>query len=466
MPVTDFNIWNPACHINVASGAIPSDELRARLLKISYVDRSKQYDHIEMEMLNSDGLLTLPQYLAPGMILRIKMGYLDATFPWKAFIINRVSGGMGVANNAERMVGDQEQTVLYHGRNRNAPGGKNSVAWRLRAKAPAGRYPGEVDARGRKKKPRKLYGPTGMPAELDALLGTTKQPQYINGKTTSEIVVEIARRNRFVGASAKIQPTNDNVDGAVIKPGQSDMEFLQILAERQGFVCEIRDDTLHWHGETWLNSVDSKIVETLWYAGGPDTTGLSMDMDFRLPLPSAGKAKFIHKERGTLDFVDAPVDAAKGNISHSRIYLEWANNPTRSSLLMRDEVGPIIADNIVHARDKMTQAFIRKHLRAFQLTHKGPGNPRLRARALVKIKGLNNPIIDGIWQIGEARHDLDSSGGYDTTIKLKKPAKGAAVSSCRVDTLDYVDHPYDAKKGVSSHVRIYYQRAKTTPAIK
>jgi hypothetical protein len=244
------------------------------------------------------------------------------------------------------------------------------------------------------------------------------------------------------------------------------MEALQLLAERHGFECEIRDQTLHWHGATWLGEGEAAIVETLWYAGGPDTTGLSLDMDFRLPVPSSGKAGVMDRWLGVANWADIPMmTQGTQEVAISQFYVKWLSDPDRAGALMRDEVGPILTDNIVAAKDKMTRAFIEKHLRAFQLTHKGPGNPRLRARALVKIKGTYNPIVDGVWQIWEAKHDLSGDGGYETTIHLRRPSKAASPKGGWLTLATWADRPMDAQRGKEHTALLYVQNANVLPSI-
>jgi hypothetical protein len=142
MPVTEFNTWSRALHFKVHHGGISDEILRERTLEITYIDRAVRFDSIEWKLDNRDGLLTRPEYIALGLIVSVKIGYLDGSFPWKSFVITRLSGGVGVYGRRDPAVGDNEAVITYHGRNRNAPGGKPGK-WSKRAK-PRPKKPGKI----------------------------------------------------------------------------------------------------------------------------------------------------------------------------------------------------------------------------------------------------------------------------------------------------------------------------------
>ena len=126
-----FNTWERALHFQVPHGGLVGETLRERTLSITYVDRALQFDHIEWQLDNIDGLLTRPEYLAAGMVVMIKLGYLDETFPWKAFIINRLQGGVGIWNRPDAPQTEDNRRITYHGKNRNAPGGRAALLGRI-----------------------------------------------------------------------------------------------------------------------------------------------------------------------------------------------------------------------------------------------------------------------------------------------------------------------------------------------
>jgi hypothetical protein len=134
MPCTDFSTWNPAFQVSVLSGVLTAEEMRVRTLRLTYVDRITEFDHIEWELNNADGELTRIENIAQGMIVRIKLGYIDGTFPWRSFIINRLHGGVGVYGKESFAVGESDSKITFYGRNRNAPGGKPGKPWSTIAK--------------------------------------------------------------------------------------------------------------------------------------------------------------------------------------------------------------------------------------------------------------------------------------------------------------------------------------------
>ena len=496
MPVTDFDVWNPAFHLSIVSGAIPSDEMRARTTRLVLVDRKKEFDYIEWELYNADGLLTRPEYLGVGMIVRIRMGYLDATFPWKAFVINRVNGGVGVWGNSNPNVGDQMSTVVYSGRNRNAPGGKYSSGWKMRHRAPPGGRQKAPSSRGSslttnittelaqretgngRRGGKKSYPSTSDITGHDSLHGSLNKPRYIPAKSSSEAVQQIAQRNGFKGRRARIQQTYDSLEGVTIRPGISDMEFLQILADRFDFECEISDNTLHWHSAEYLQeSLGGKVVETLWYGGGPDLLDLSIDADFRLPVPSSMKLKSARPGRreawtGDLKLMSEGLNKINMGVG----FIDWMESPQRKGLITRDYVEPVIADNLKEITEKASRRFVERHIRAFTLMAKCVGNPRLRAGALVRIKGTGSPFVDHVWEIWEARHELSSDLGYETMIRLRNTTKAAAASGpieegwtgdpALQKAKGRLDSGVGLIKGANHYLNAYTQVSGTTPEVR
>jgi phage protein D len=403
----EFNTWNPSLHIGVVEGPFPVEMMLERTLELTYYDRARQFDHIEWKLDNRDGLLTRPEYIAAGMLVRMRLGYIDGAFPWKAFIINRVQGGMGVFGVQDAVVGESESVVTYHGRNRNAPGGRGAKPWRR-------------TARPAPKKPRKVYSSTSDVTQHEMLLGEMHGPRLIEASSTAEVVRKIAERNGFSANYALVEDTDDHIEGYTIPNNYSDGEALLELANEWGYVFKLDGDVLRWHSPTWKGA-QNKIVDTLVYGDGVDITGIEVDADLRLPLPGTLTAKAYDFERKVLHTQRARYDEAVQQANVGTMILdEIVKHPAKYRSLTKDETFTVLGSSLPEVKKKLVQRFIKRRMRAFQLVAKSVGNPKLLAAKLIRLRGMYNPFVDGIWYISEAKHVLTNST-YVTEVKLKPP---------------------------------------------
>jgi phage protein D len=438
MPCTEFNTWNRALHFGVSHGGLTGRILRGRTLEIQYVDRAVQFDHIEWKLDNEDGLLTDPKYLALGLVVFVKFGYLDGMFPWKAFVINRLKGGVGVAGVHRPAVNENEAVITYHGRNRNARGGRPSRSWKKTATAPP-------------RKKGKIYPPTIDVTSREMLLPAFDTP-YIPGRKTSEVVEYIARRNGYVGANAIIQDSEDTINGYAVQAGMSDLQVIKQLAREFKFICKVDGDVLKWHSPDYVGA-DSTIVERLTY-GGPDILSLDIDADFKLPLPTNVRAEGYDPRRNvSLSELVTKDDFAK-NQEVGTLFNDIGKDPARRGLLMRNEVSPLIG-GLSSAGLKARQRFLQRHWNAFQLNIKVVGNPKLLATRKVQIAGTGSKLVDGIWYISEARHTIDHTT-YVTEIKLKHPPK-RSQNRRSVSVSERV--PKDKRLGTQEAATLYHDGA-------
>jgi len=411
MPVTDYNTWNPQLHFEMVGGGLSTEELVGRTLGLTLTDRDRNFDHIEWELDNSDGLLTRPEYIATGLMVRLKLGYIDGPMPWRAFVINRMRGGVGVWGRDNPAVGDNERKITFLGRNRNAPGGSRSRGKRGRARAPS-------------KRTRKVYGPTLDVTEHELLLEQKDLPRRIPCQTTSEGVEKIAERNGFVGSFyARIEPTADAIEQLTIPDGMSDGTYLSMLARKHHFVSKIDAGIFRWHSQTW-EGAKYRVVESYQYGMGPDIITLDIDADFRLPTPARVKASGYdyRLRRGMIADLDHSKLAAKSGVTVATFYNDFRGLDDRERVLTRSEVMPIISATQLSADSKAVARFVRRHLNAFVINLTVVGNPRLVAGHLLELGGTGSPFVDGTWTIKEARHIFNGST-YVSSAKLKQTAK-------------------------------------------
>jgi hypothetical protein len=424
---TEFYTWNPQLHIATVDGRLPVEEIAPRTLKMSYIDRMQNFSHIEWTLDNRDGKLTRPEFLSLGLIVRVKIGYINGATPWRAFLINRVQGGLGVWGRQRAAIGSNESTVTFYGRNRNAPGGRTARAWRRTADPPP-------------TKGKKNYPATSDITKHDLLLDHTDRPRLIKAERMSDVVAIIAKRNGFDPAFTIIEETPDCLPGcAIIPDGWSDGQFLLEEAKARGFVFRVSHNKLYWHGPMYMGS-DADVVESLTY-GGPDILRLNVDCDFQLPIP--GKITGVHYDFRTrvVSAQDQNRDQANSVANIADIYT-FLDDKDREQSLTRDVVFPVLASNKREAFSKIVNNFISQNLRAFKLVVRTVGNPKLLAGGLLDISGTGSPFADGRWLISEARHDMQGQT-YETEVQLKQSPKHLAAGAGKIDVVYTQDQPRD-----------------------
>lgn len=460
MPCTEYQTWNPVMHLQVLSGRISSAEFLARTIRVRYVDRIKEHDTLEMEMLNSDGLFTDPRAMAAGMIVAIKMGYIDGSFPWKVFILNRMRGGLGVMGRQDPMVGQQESIITLFGTNRNAAGGKTGAGWSLkRRSAKSITFPGEATGtytkkgKARVRKERRTFAATSdmLSAEMSlnrawdagkGVGGAGAQPRIVIAKSSAEAVRVIAQRAGFRAGALLVQDTADQIERVSIPAGRTVVEHLRIMSDQFGFEFKIDEGgILHWHSPVWGGDTTSakkgQPVDTFVYGAGPDIIKLSVDADFRLPMPSKITRRGIDPMTrqvltGDVDMMQATKasNVGRGYIRGLGLDASSAGGGSpEAAILTRDYEYPVVAQSLLQVKDKAQRDFIHQFFRGFMLSAECIGNPRLLAGKLLEIGGTGSIFGDGIWLIGEAHHTIQNgtAGGgsgtivYGTNVRLQLP---------------------------------------------
>ena len=467
----EFFTWNRVLNIAVMDGRLPSDELRDRTLSFTFTDQSKEFDYIEWELDNSDGMLTRPEYIGVGLFVAMQLGYPDCPMAYRVFVINRMTGGVGVWGRDRASVGEAESKITFHGRNRNAPGGKTGHRGLPRtATAPRGTHgkssggptkyndKGRVAGGGGGKKGgrggRKTYGPTLANGTIRELILDQKEPErWIPAEPnhrTSDAVRAILMRHGFTGDYAVIQDTPDTVDSVHVLDGESDGEYLQRAARSFGFdVCKMVGDAYHFHKLHWQGS-RTVYADILTYGSSPDILNVTIDCDFQLPVPVSVQAKSYNPRIRAITAGDIQSDQRN---SQSSMGMAWVKNlildPAVSDAITRAEVIPALVSSKEGAEAKAEQWFTKRHMRAFQLSVDTVGNPKLLATRLVKINGTGSPFVDGAWIIGTARHTI-SGNDYKTSLRLTHPKKADVANNGTDFVATAGDLNSDRRNGVSS----------------
>lgn len=446
MTVLAYNTWNPIFQAEVLDGVIPSEVFLSRTLEFTYTDRLTQYDFIEWKLDNRDGLLSRPEMLAAGLLIRIRLGYNGAEMPWRTFIINRAKGGLGVFGRSNPAVGSAESVITFEGRNRNAAGGKGGrsqkTSWSKTAHVPP--------------KKQKIYGPT-MTGQTDLMTGKRLKPRIIEARTLTDGIREIARRSGFEGPFALIEDCEEELESRrlVIPESWTDGQFLAAEAQRRKWVFKIDGDYLHFHSVGWPEA-NFDVVDSLVYGSGPDILELTIDADFQLPLPRSIRVQGMNPKTRQLITYDATAAQLQGSATLSVAHLKNLEHPAREPQVKQDLIFSTIATNLKELKKQAIDAFIARHMRAFQINLTCVGNPRLLAGRLLDLSGVGNPFVDNRWCIKEARHRIrpGSSGlVYITETHLGPPPKKAGPGNVKAFTV--TDSAANQAQGTAKLTRGY-----------
>lgn len=440
MPCTEFETWNPILQVKVNQGAVLASELLTRTIRFVMVDRIKEYDHIEWEVLNHDGLFTQPATMAAGMVVSIRLGYADGTTPWKTFIINRMRGGVGVTGTQNSPMGEGDETLILYGRNRNAPGGRDhNSGWAVRKRgAPPRPHPGkDKTAKGKVRKPRPIYGPTADMRQMDMLLngdnntsGKKGKPISIKAKTTSEAVRKLlVSRHGFKADQIIIEPTGDWIEKFVVPAGRSLIEHMRFLGDSWGY--DLWFDlygTIHWHTTGWKGDwrTAESDVEAFRYGGGPDILRIGIDADFELPFANDMKASAAGKTKRIVYAQNVPMDTANKKFDLGTMVVDMGlgggsyGTAQGMNLVRAYKLPHLPVDSSPQVLETIKRKYIDQLTKGFQLSVNAVGNPKLMAGGYVSILGSGSIFMDGTWLIGECRHVFQNSDSivYGTDLKL------------------------------------------------
>jgi len=417
-----FATWAPHFIFEIIQGAIPADELRKRTVSLTLVDNAREYDTIEWSLVNNDGLLTRVENMALGLIVRVRLGYMDYTMNWRTFVISRMRGGVGVYGRAAPAVAEGNSIITLSGRNRNAPDLKG------RRKKGTQRVP-KPGMSGRTTYRRSRGGASASVAQYDTVkkdgwTSPTELERVIRATRVSDAIREIGLRMGYTYRQMFVEDTDDFVSQVVIPQGSTYSEFILKEAARRGWTGKC-DKTLEFHPQRW--SKDTQPVKIVLTYGGPDIIDLSLDADFRLPVPSEMKTKGHNPIlRRNLIASSSPHNSAVAEypwIDDRPLRNQVAEHTkTRIINLKRKEVSYVTGGTQRMVGPKAERMFINKHMRAMAIRANIVGNPQVEARDRIIITGTGCQLVDGEWYIDRAQHNYDGTT-YVTQLSLRPPTR-------------------------------------------
>lgn len=222
----------------------------------------------------------------------------------------------------------------------------------------------------------------------------TRQGRAYENTTLSAIADRVAKR---LGATRKGKIEAVKLD-RVTQYQESDWQFVVRLLREYGYVAKLTDNNKTL-AVARLADLAEGVVRELW----PEDL-----------------SSWSYRDRIT----DVP---AKSEVAH--------HNPKTGKLVIyQAEGGQLVPANTVTAKDAdkkvaraKTPEQAKAKAKAMQERHEAdktsfecvlPGDPALIAGAAVDVRGLSR--LDGRYVILEARHEIDVSGGYATSLSMKR----------------------------------------------
>lgn len=421
-----FNTWAPHFHVDVLEGTIPAAVLRERTLSLTLIDNAREYDTIEWTLLNNDGLLTRVENMALGLMVQVRIGYLDYTMNWRTFIISRMRGGVGVYGKKHPAVAEGDASITLSGRNRNAPDLKGR---RGKRGSKAGRMP-KPGRSGRTYYRRSRGISTASIVQLDSakkdgLASPTELERTIRVTKLSDAIREIGRCMGYSDRRMFIADTEDFVAEVIIPQGATYADFIHQQARVLGWDSKI-GSSLAFHPPRWRRDKTTAVLELTY--GGPDIIELDLDADFRLPAPRSVKTKTYNPvlRKGAVaeaqDSNSVIVDKTGQFLVIDNRGRRMQGAETREVNLRRTEVSYVTGGMQNRALAKAERAFMDKHVRAMALGVTIVGNPHVVARDEVVIGGTGCQLVDGRWFVDQAQHIYNGTT-YVTKLDLRPPTK-------------------------------------------
>ncbi len=284
-------------------------------------------------------------------------------------------------------------------------------------------YPGNM-APSRRVVVKKLKGFETLTVEgqgTSVLLNRHAKTRAWQGKSRGTVAREVAAEYGYEGESLDVQNTSEVLD-TINQVAETDARFLRRLAAREEFEFFVDDRGFHWHSRkqgkpptrvfTWYS--DPGRGDVLFIDVESDLTRRvgRVDVRGRNPLTKTtleSKANSGTVDRDTLADVIEVVDPETGATSLQQRNATASVHPTSAAT-------PAAADREAQAR------FRRAERETVRLSMQVVGNPTLRAKEVVEVRGISS-LLSGKYYVTEARHVISSSG-YVVDLKLTRDGVG------------------------------------------
>lgn len=292
-------------------------------------------------------------------------------------------------------------------------------------------YPGHMSP-PRRIVVRKLKGFSTLTIEgraLSTLMDRQAHTRTWIGVTRSAVARAVAEEHGYEGAFVDVDDTEEVFD-TIAQTAETDARLLRRLAAREEFEFYVDDGGLHFHERR--QSAEPTHVLT-WYAdaGRGDLLGVTVESDLtrrvarvnvrgRDPIERSTIDESANNEttdRDTLGEVPLVIDRLVGETGETRT--------EKTPVLERnatETVRPTSAATGAQARREAQARFRRAERASVQLSLKVVGDPTLRAKSIVEVRGIS-AALSGLYYVTSVKHSISSSG-YTCDVKATRDGTG------------------------------------------
>lgn len=284
-------------------------------------------------------------------------------------------------------------------------------------------YPGNM-APPRRVVVKKLKGFQTLTVEGQAtsvLMNREAKTRAWTNKSRSEVVKEIAAEHGYEGDFVDVEDTVEVLD-CVNQSAETDARFLRRLAAREEFEFFVDDGGLHWRSRDQSRPPGHVLT---WYSdpGRGDVLSVSVESDLARRV---GRVEVRGRDPLAKATIEAP--ASSGTVERATLgeTIEVVDPQTGSSSLQQRNatasVHPTSASTPAAAQRESAARFRRAERETVKLTLQVMGDPTLRAKDVVEVRGIST-LLSGKYYVTSAKHSLSSSG-YTVELKLTRDGGG------------------------------------------
>jgi phage protein D len=257
---------------------------------------------------------------------------------------------------------------------------------------------------------------------LSVLLHRQERTRRFEHQRASDVAMAIAREHGFADAWIVIEPTT-RVHDVLNQAAETDAALLRRLASREGYAFFVDDTGFHFHSEN-LQPAPTHVLGWRTTSDVP-VTSIRVENDVmrrvgkvsvrgRDPLTRStreGTANSDTTPRTTLGEGVAVVDPETGALA----------------MEVRNASEAVRSESTGDAQGEANNRFKKAERPTVKLTLETLGEPTLRAKALVEVRGIP-PLLSGKYYVTEVRHTVNGEG-YVCSLKVVRDALGRRAAS-------------------------------------
>lgn len=292
-------------------------------------------------------------------------------------------------------------------------------------------YPGNM-APPRRVTIKKLKGFATLTIEGQALSTQMNQQAKTRGwenKKRSDVVREIAAAYGYEGSSVIIEDTKESFD-VINQSAETDAWFLRRLADREHFAFFVDDTGFHWHRRkqdtaphrvfTWFADPDRGDILSIDIESDLMKRAGSVTVKGRDPLERATVEETADKDKTSRTTLGDDIEVVSREAGFDTTIVSGAD--AAMDRLATDAVHPTSATTPAQAKREADARFIRAERETVKLTMQVVGDPSLRAKTIVEVRGIS-ARFSGKYHVNEVKHAISSSG-YVCDLKLTRDGHG------------------------------------------